>query len=346
MESNGIRNKIHISSETAEDLKEAGKSHWLIPREEKIVAKGKGEMSTYWLEIKMQSGNSQTSKSSTEGDEGLDQMNASAKCLTIKENLSRENGPHIKQKLSPKAHRLVKWNVEIIMRLLKQVVSRRNEKQRSKKFSNPSQEFLVETSRGEGQTVIDEVREIIELPEFDQKLARNQQDPSMIQLDPQVETQLFDYIALIASMYRDVPFHNFEQYVLSFLFWYSKTRASHAHNSCSSIYRDSASHVTMSVTKLLSRIVAPDDVIADDDDDEGVSKNLHDHTYGITSDPLTQLAVIFSALIHDVDHTGVPNAQLVKEGAEIASIYKNKSVAEQNSIGEYSVVRTLHSALG
>lgn len=304
MESNGIRNKIHISSETAEDLKEAGKSHWLIPREEKIVAKGKGEMSTYWLEIKMQSGNSQTSKSSTEGDEGLDQMNASAKCLTIKENLSRENGPHIKQKLSPKAHRLVKWNVEIIMRLLKQVVSRRNEKQRSKKFSNPSQEFLVETSRGEGQTVIDEVREIIELPEFDQKLARNQQDPSMIQLDPQVETQLFDYIALIASMYRDVPFHNFEH----------------------------ASHVTMSVTKLLSRIVAPDDVIADDDDDEGVSKNLHDHTYGITSDPLTQLAVIFSALIHDVDHTGVPNAQLVKEGAEIASIYKNKSVAEQNSI--------------
>ena len=26
---------------------------------------------------------------------------------------------------------------------------------------------------------------------------------------------------------------------------------------------------------------------------------LHDHTYGITSDPLTQFACLFSALIHD-----------------------------------------------
>jgi len=30
--------------------------------------------------------------------------------------------------------------------------------------------------------------------------------------------------------------------------------------------------------------------------------------------------------------TGVPNSQLVKEGASIASVYKNKSIAEQNSV--------------
>lgn len=61
-----------------------------------------------------------------------------------------------------------------------------------------------------------------------------------------------------------------------------------------------ASHVTMSVTKLLSRIVAPDDVLSkENEDDQKVCKNLHDHTFGITSDPLTQLAVVISALIHD-----------------------------------------------
>ena len=52
----------------------------------------------------------------------------------------------------------------------------------------------------------------------------------------------------------------------------------------------------MSVTKLLSRIVAPDN--------EQVTESeatLHDHTYGITSDPLTQFAVVLSALIHDAD---------------------------------------------
>lgn len=87
----------------------------------------------------------------------------------------------------------------------------------------------------------------------------------------------------------------------------------------------------MSVTKLLSRIVAPDLQKVSESSD-GVASTLHDHTYGITSDPLTQFACVFAALIHDVDHTGVPNAQLVKEKAPIASVYKGKSVAEQNSV--------------
>jgi len=95
--------------------------------------------------------------------------------------------------------------------------------------------------------------------------------------------------------------------------------------------------VTMSVTKLLSRIVAPSDIIGDfefesEDDDDKMASTLHDHTYGITSDPLTQFAVVLSALIHDVDHTGVPNSTLVQENSKISALYKGKSVAEQNSV--------------
>ena len=55
-------------------------------------------------------------------------------------------------------------------------------------------------------------------------------------------------------------------------------------------------------------------------------------TVGITSDPLTQFACVFSALIHDCEHDGVPNAQLVKEEHSIAAKYNNISVAEQNSV--------------
>merc|ERR1712196_119295 len=44
------------------------------------------------------------------------------------------------------------------------------------------------------------------------------------------------------------------------------------------------------------------------------------------------MGCVFSALIHDADHPGVPNAQLVKEGGELASTYNGKSIAEQNSI--------------
>jgi hypothetical protein len=59
----------------------------------------------------------------------------------------------------------------------------------------------------------------------------------------------------------------------------------------------------MSVVKLLSRIVEPFEL-----DSEGNSKKadeaLNDHTYSITSDPLTQFACVFSALVHEVDHSG------------------------------------------
>jgi 3'5'-cyclic nucleotide phosphodiesterase len=68
------------------------------------------------------------------------------------------------------------------------------------------------------------------------------------------------------------------------------------------------------------------------DKDRNDATSLHDHTYGITSDPLTQFACVLSALIHDLDHPGVPNAQLIKEGVPLASFYKNQSVAEQNSV--------------
>ena len=81
--------------------------------------------------------------------------------------------------------------------------------------------------------------------------------------------------------------------------------------------------------KLLSRIIAPDSGKLGHNDD---AQNLHDHTYGITSDPLTRFSVIISALIHDADHPGVPNSQLVKEQSPMAKLYNNKSIAEQNSV--------------
>jgi hypothetical protein len=41
---------------------------------------------------------------------------------------------------------------------------------------------------------------------------------------------------------------------------------------------------------------------------------------------------VFSALIHDVDHRGVPNFLLIKEEAGLNTTYNGKSVAEQNSV--------------
>ena len=49
MESNGVRGKIHVSEATAKELIAHGKEDWLTLREDKITAKGKGEMTTYFV---------------------------------------------------------------------------------------------------------------------------------------------------------------------------------------------------------------------------------------------------------------------------------------------------------
>ena len=103
-------------------------------------------------------------------------------------------------------------------------------------------------------------------------------------------------------------------------------------NQTSIVLIQHASHVTLSVVRLLTRIKAVPKELDGEVNTEKANLTLHQCSYGIASDPITQLAIVFSALIHDVDHQGVPNAQLVKEGFDIAAIYKNKSVAEQNSV--------------
>lgn len=43
MESTGMPTKIQLSQETTDLLLAAGKGHWVTQREDKVIAKGKGE---------------------------------------------------------------------------------------------------------------------------------------------------------------------------------------------------------------------------------------------------------------------------------------------------------------
>eukprot|EP00980_Cylindrotheca_fusiformis_P018898 scaffold6315_cov116-Cylindrotheca_fusiformis.AAC.9 len=53
---------------------------------------------------------------------------------------------------------------------------------------------------------------------------------------------------------------------------------------------------------------------------------------GIVNDPFVRFAIVLSAMVHDVGHTGVPNSRLAKENKDLADKYNNKSLAEQNSV--------------
>jgi hypothetical protein len=84
----------------------------------------------------------------------------------------------------------------------------------------------------------------------------------------------------------------------------------------------------MSIIKLLSRIVKPSEQRRGGE----AQTSLHDRSYGITSDPLTQFACAFCGLIHDAVHPGVPNTRLIEEEPELAARFDHRSVAEQNSL--------------
>lgn len=307
IESTGEKNKIHVSSETASDLIAQGKRHWLEEREGNVHAKGKGDLITFWLKMNETSTLSTISRSSQADDEEEEDDTTQAeerpkKLLALVRSDSKGNLGR-RSVNDDKTDRLISWNVDVLAKVLKQIVLRRQAIGTDlTPFADPEDKY------GSREMIIDEVKEVIMLPRFDQHFTNTIDEIDSFELDPQVMFELREFVTTISQMYRDNPFHNFEH----------------------------ASHVTMSVVKLLSRIVAPDDKIIEeqdiDDHGEKIAALLHDHTYGITSDPLTQFACIFSALIHDVDHTGVPNSQLVKENLPIASVYGNKSVAEQNSV--------------
>jgi class 3 adenylate cyclase len=301
MESTGEKDRIQASQSTADQLIAAGRGRWVKARDKMVQAKGKGALQTYWIEPSMSKSSRADSICSTD-ESGVAKDPKPSKDLWGGESEIPES-----QTQRSKHQRLVDYNVEVLCQHLKQIVARRMviaASGRRDSEGNGPPNLEIHRDSNESTKVLEEVTEIIKLPNFDPRAFKDHVDPSTIELEPKVVSQMKRYVTIIAAMYRNNPFHNFEH----------------------------ASHVTMSMNKLLQRVTAPDIQIRKKSDKKAVGSQLHKYTYGITSDPLTQFALVFAALIHDCDHWGVSNAQLIKEGVPIADKYRNKSVAEQNSV--------------
>lgn len=285
MESTCMKGRIQVSEASAELLKQARKDHWLVPREDKVSAKGKGLLSTYWLVLKNDVYNGSVASSV----EDIADLRPAHVDLSNRHNL--------------KEARLVDWVADILLEHIKKM---RMVHERVLHEGDCKEELYYKTPPG--KICLDEVQEAIHMPKFDARVMDAALDSSLVEVPTNIVESLQEYVALIAKSYRDNPFHNFEH----------------------------ACHVTMSVNKLLSRVVAPD--LAPPDCErlrrgrDEVAAQIHNFTHGITSDPLAVFAIVFSALIHDVDHQGISNMQLIKEDPGMGQMYRGKSVAEQNSL--------------
>jgi hypothetical protein len=204
----------------------------------------------------------------------------------------------IKQESPHLINRLIEWNADVLLKLLKHVVAKREANGKGGWDDDP----VIETKAN----ITEERVDVIKLPPFD-KEGHNQ--PKSIDVAPQVAQQLREFVAAIAQAYRSNPYHCLQH----------------------------ASHATMSATKLISRIAVSDfeggQIQEGEDtmDSELLAAYIYDQTYGIVSDPLTQFAVVLAALIHAVDHRGISNEALAAEEPEISVKYGGVSLTEQLS---------------
>ncbi len=304
MESTGEKNMIQVSQDTADLLTSAGKGHWLVPRDNPVSAKGKGLVETYWLQPNKRrpSMNTASMRLSVEGSNNGYGMSSSGvrEELEVHRALSKSwKNINIENGVSIAKERLIRWNATILESFLLKIVEQRNAKEGGDHPVSPLAK-VNDFTPSEEDKVLSFAEKLCEKVMFPDDSYSEEYPVVLVgtSIDPKARAQLLEYVAIIASKYRDVPFHNF----------------------------DHASHVTMSANKLLNRVCTA--FVSEEEDFASVAAR----TFGISADPLAQFVIVFSSLVHDVDHQGVPNAQLVKEHDPLCEKYDNRSVAEKRSI--------------
>lgn len=344
MESTGMRDRIHLSAETANELILGGKQNWVQLRDTKVEAKGKGQLQTYWLALspptdnnnnnnKMDSrafrGNSSSTSLNLLGRQSSDEYEVPESykvprsfgggvngLVAMFEKVEKQNT------LGDRTRRQADYTVKLLTGILKKIVAHRRGTNGVSVTPTPielelfaSQEKAL-LSQLQSTTPLKELGDSIDFASF----VGVQNSPTVtaadkVQLPKPVLDQLEDFVTTIASMYQSHAFHCWEH----------------------------ASHVTISLTKLYSRLASATKPSIEQSIPSHQKGNrrtktkepkgiINDPSFGILNDPLTEFALVFAAMIHDVDHPGISNAKVIKEGSDIAKKYGKKSPLEQHSM--------------
>jgi hypothetical protein len=171
--------RIQVSKQFAELLQDSGKADWLRPREGTMP----GDMETFWL---MSKANSHMHTSSHETSESGSLVELTGIMETKKE-------------------RLIDWCCETLQKLLKQIAVSRSASGKHVFTQEASPDF----SQSFGSDFLEEVKDIITLPEYDAALESKQQDLDSFELSDDIVDELRTYVSCIANMYRENDFHNF-----------------------------------------------------------------------------------------------------------------------------------------
>jgi 3''5''-cyclic nucleotide phosphodiesterase. len=209
----------------------------------------------------------------------------------------------------PPMNELIQRAIRIFEKHLKQVISTRQAKIRE-----------ITSSHGSNSTSTNVISDHI----IDQSMGDLQDSVSVHTkpikqvevaiLNSSVRQELQDLVSTISSKYNNVLYHNFEH-------------ATHVMASADCLL-SMLQNTTLKTNQCDRSNPIAYPIVAEPNNHK--EKKLS--TYGIATCPITHLALVYSALVHDVEHEGVGNQQMVKEKHPLAIKYKGKSVAENNSL--------------
>ena len=190
IEATGTKGRIQISLATANLLTKAGKGHWVVPREEKVLAKGIGMLQTCWLEIKP---NSPGAPRRTRNEHS--------------ERMGSESEFSPEEAVDKQAN-LVNWHAEMLAAFLKVIVAQ-NRVNKTIKSSDVSLSALEEAIMEDETTPIEQMSGNLQFPDV-HDIHEIMNETDYVDLGETVKGQLRSFVKCIADEYNKNPFHNFE----------------------------------------------------------------------------------------------------------------------------------------
>jgi class 3 adenylate cyclase len=184
--------------------------------------------------------------------------------------------------------RLVDWSVNILQRLLHSIAKNRSP-------PNDGGEEINRPHNNPGLTPVTNRKDV-----HLYSVTANVKDTQLV---GDADIQIKRLISTIAHVYQTNPYHNFEK----------------------------ACHMAMSTLKLINQMESSNETIVESDksiDDNNIASSDGKLEGGASSqlyfDPITQFAIVFVTLIHDIDHSKFPDSQLVETG----TFFDKKAVDE------------------
>jgi hypothetical protein len=171
-----------------------------VRREDTIEAKGKGKMVTYWLKLASSDRNAESVANNSE----VGEEKALVPKGGIEDSAWNVEMPAPKMNNSDSRNdRLAQWNSDLLLELLQRVAARRVALQSSDiatQSASPTHLTAMAKAIGDGTMVVNEVLEVIDMPEF---VCANEVKEA--ELSDVVVAQLRAFVAEIASMYNNNP---------------------------------------------------------------------------------------------------------------------------------------------